>query len=205
MKDEIKTIYVNWKLERNEHKYYVLDWSYEPLRGYEETELTENLIENMIEINNENIDYLGFFNTKEALLQHLETKAKEDDKKITEFGKVEWAGPDFYVNWGVAGDAPVVCNALEALDTEYDIELENGNWLQWLTGLTSDIYTTVELKEVLMELLNCEIGNSCEQEIEAEILKVLDREHPKVATDVVRRVLESTSTLGRIDPAVLLE
>ena len=130
------------------------------------------------------------------------------------------------MNWGVAGDAPVVCNALEALDTEYDVELSNGNWLQWLTGLTSDIYTTVDLKEVLMNLLNCKIDNPCEQKIEAQILEVLDREHFKIATDengneesiirddvnnfnlntdVVRRVLDSTSTLGRIDPAVLLE
>jgi hypothetical protein len=222
----VKKIYVNWELKRGENKYYVLDWSYEPLRGYDETEITEELIKTMVEINSENLDYLGLFETKEQLIKHLKNLSNEEDKTMKDFGNIEWDGPDHYVNWGVAGDAPVVCNALEALDTEYDIELQNGNWVIWLTGVTSDIYETVDLKAVLMDLLNCKIDSNCEQEIEREILDVLDRGIFKVATDengneesiisddvnnfriyntdVTERVLKAASTLGRIDPAVLL-
>jgi hypothetical protein len=221
-----KKIYVNWKLKRSEHKFYVLDWSYEKLQGYEETEVTKQLIETMTEINNENIDFIGYFKTQTELKQHLLTLAKEEDKNINEFGEIEWDGNGFYVNWGVAGDAPVVCAALDALDVEYDVSCENGNWILWLTGHDSDIYNTVDLKEALMDLLNCEIDSVCEQQIEGEILDVLDRGHFKISTDengneesiisddinnfnlngtdVVQRVLKNSSTLGRIDPAVLI-
>lgn len=211
-------IYVRWELKKSEMKYYVLDWAYDQIEeelghGYEEEEVTSGLIKTMIEINDENIDYLGFFETLEALKEHLKSVAEEEDKDIKEFGNIEWEGPDFYVNWGVAGNAPVVCNALEALDTEYDVSLENGNWIKWLTGLTDEIYTTVDAKDVLMSFYGCEIDNPCEQVIENYILGFFDTDklEGSIITDEVnnftiqpgRRILQEAPVVSRLDPASL--
>jgi len=35
-------IYVRWELREN--RYMALDWSYEPIRGYEKEKITESLI-----------------------------------------------------------------------------------------------------------------------------------------------------------------
>lgn len=216
-------IWVRWVLKRNENKYYALDWSYEQLPGFEEEILNESTIKSLIEINDKNMEYLGYFESEAHLRFTLNSKAVIEDKQPQEFGNVEWKGPDFYLVWGTLGD-PVVCNALEALDTEYDLQLENGNWLSWLTGWTSDMVdTTKDLKDCLMDIYNYDLDTAQEQQVEEVVLGVIPEEErdkdedgdPKteIMDDVnnielgyvdVERVLKNAETLGRIDPATLV-
>lgn len=216
----VKTIYVRWYLKRSENRYYVLDWDYSnPAEdtnlggGFEEEELSEQLIKTMMEVNEENMEYLGYFKTEKELKEHIKKLAEEEKKDIKEYGNIEWKGEDFYLIWGVLGD-PVICNALEALDVEYDISIENGNWLSYITGRTSDmLYTYEDIKECLMDLYGCKLDSVCEQHVEQQILSMFDSDETAFTDEAesvelepskIRKIMAEAERVGRIDPAYLL-
>jgi hypothetical protein len=214
-------IYMRQYLKRNELKYYVLDWQYtrpeSNLGNYEETEITEDLILNMIEINPDNLEILGYFHTEKQLNEHIQSLIDDCELIRKDINTIEWQGPDFYVKWGL--DEFTICNALEALDTEYDLSLENGNWMSWLTGWNLGILDdTKTIKDCLMDLYGCEIDTSCEQAIEEHILSYfkesqLNKEDKTIISDdinnidltfnEVKKIMGEADAVGRIDPGYL--
>lgn len=139
-------IWIAYYLKRNQ--YYVLDWAYEDpteeFCKYEETELTAGLVKEMIEVNPENLEYLGYFESENAVREALE-KLKDNEASTY---SIEYSDPGFYVIW----DDGLVANALEALDVEYDAAWESGVWPGWLIGWSRDVITQpIDLITILEE------------------------------------------------------
>lgn len=206
-------IWVRWELKRSENRYFVLDWMYEDRDslipdGWEEVEVDSNIIETLILVNEENIEYFGFYETEEKFNDDIQKLIEEDE--MSEPESIEWAGPDHYVKWGL--DSITICNALEALDTEYDAAFET-NWLSWLTGWTRDsIYNAKDAKDCLMDIYGCEIDKPCESTIEDYISQYINKkdevidENNNINAEVqekINKLLDEAENVGRIDPAYL--
>jgi len=196
-------IYVSYYLSDREHRYYVLDWAYEDpteeFCKYEETELSEGLIKEMVEVNPENLEYLGYFESENAVREALE-KLKDDEASTY---SVEFDGPGFYVIW----DDGLVVNALEALDVEYDAAWESGVWPGWLIGWSRDVITQpIDLITILEEFYGSYDGDTADfveefvKEFIAGKFKLTDdiHYHP-----IIDEILDSSPRVGRIDPACL--
>lgn len=206
-------IYVRWELREN--RYMALDWSYEPIRGYEKEKITESLIKTLLEVNRDNMKYLGEFQKEEQLEKTIEELIRREELNTPP--SIEWDGPGFYTLWG----DDIVTSALTAADVEYDLLLENGSWLSYITGWSVDmIYTTYDLKMCLMDIYACDIDTPCEGMVEDYILGYfnesdLDDDNPGIITNdinnlylgvynkKVRQILDEAEKIGRIDPAYL--
>lgn len=210
----IKKIYVKWYLKRQENRYFILDFQYEDIENnlgenYEEVDVDENIIKIMMEVNDENITYCGHYRTQEQFNENIDTLL--EDEEIGPDVVPQWDGPGFYVLWGDIEDG-TICPALEALDVEYDIALQNGEWISWLTGWSSESITDTDtLKDCLMDLYGCEIDQRCEELIEESIAGYFDEGEYTSENNIelgmfsekVSRILNEAEAVGRIDPANL--
>lgn len=196
-------IYVSYYLSDREHRYYVLDWAYEDKSTefckYEETELSEGLIKEMVEVNPDNLEFLGFFESENAVKEALE-ELKDDEASTY---PIEYTDPGFYVIW----DDGVVANALEALDVEYDAAWESGVWPAWVIGWSRDVITQpIDLVIVLEEFYGPYDGDTADfveefvKEAIAGKFRMSDdiRYHP-----IIDEILDASPRVGRIDPACL--
>jgi len=197
----MRKIWVKYYMNSREHRYYILDWNYQDpsteFCKYEEVELTEGVIEEMAMINEDNIEYLGYFESKEEVKEALEEMKDEDAPDYD----IEYNGAGFYLVW--AGER--VTPALEVLDIEYDIAHENGNFVSWLIGWSRyDVTSPEDLVTVLEELYGEEshdyVHNYVYGTVEA---KGISRNQDIYLDSVIDEVLDYAPAVGRIDPAYL--
>lgn len=148
----------------------IVDYKTYEKNCFEEEEVTESLIEEMIEtINEENMDLMGYFETKEELEKALKDFDEENNRFDTQHNfEIEWVGPDFYIIWAymLGGDVSVV-NYEEVLSTEYDAGKES--LITWIAD--KGIWYTEDIKDVVMDMCKIDIDTDEEQNIEAIILE----------------------------------
>ena len=195
-------IFVKYYLKTPEHRYYVLDWSFEDptvsFCKYEEVPVTQGLIEEMVEINPENIEFLGFFSSEKDLEEGLKELKEEDFLDYT----IEYYGPGYYVVWG-----EVVVEALEALEVEYDLAWDSGVWASWLIGRSkNDIGQPKDIITILQELYG-PYDDETTTFVENFVKEVIGRKF-QMSDDIyyypiIEEVFEKTPMVGRIDPARL--
>lgn len=137
---------------------------------FEEEKVTESLIEEMIDtINEENMDLIGYFETKKELEKALKDFDEENNRFDTPHNfEIEWVGPDFYIIWAymLGGDVSVV-NYEEVLSTEYDAGKES--LITWIAD--KGIWYTEDIKDAVMDMCKIDIDSDEEQNIEAVILE----------------------------------
>lgn len=186
-------IYVKWNLKATKGVYYPVDWSYEPLQGYDEMKVDEELIKSLCMVNEDNIESIGFIKSMEELKAYREV---HDLKSAN----IEFDGPGYYVKWGL--DDVLLTGALSALDVEFDVALTNGNYLKWVTGWYEDILTSLkDLKDCLMDLYGYELDTPGEDEVEEVILsKVPDGLKDKDEKGSCRSIIsEDVNNISRED------
>jgi len=197
----MRKIWVKYYMNSREHRYYILDWNYQDpsteFCKYEEVELTEGVIEEMAMINEDNIEYLGYFESKEEVKEALEEMKDEDAPDYD----IEYNGAGFYLVW--AGER--VTPALEVLDIEYDIAHENGNFVSWLIGWSRyDVTSPEDLVAVLEELYGEESHDYVRDYVRRAIeSKGLSWNQDIYLDSIIDKTLDYAPRVGRIDPAYL--